>query len=801
MTDCLIVGFNDSNFADYVGMVKSMGTNSGAFRDLNLAYIDYQGLPCRSMDLLNRFYNEGRAAPQQPFHNSDFIWPVIPYLATYLDRRGYSFDYISIFHLQKDKLREKLLHEDILTVAITTTVYVSPHPILEIIAFIRQYNEKVKIIVGGPYVANHVQLVDAAALEHQFKYLGADVYVTCQEGELALVNLISALKQQGDLRRVDNIAFREGDSYVMTGTSIESNPLEENMVNYKLFSPDEVGEFISLRTAKSCPFSCSFCGFPQRAGKYKFLGVELVEQELDAVRDLGGVTTLTFIDDTFNVPKDRFKEILRMMITNNYGFKWNSFYRSDQGDEETIELMGKAGCEGVFLGVESGSDQMLENMRKTSRRKHYLKAIPLLRDAGISTHASLIIGFPGETAETVQATIDLIEEARPDFYRAQLWYADPVTPIWDKREEYGIKGSAFVWSHNTMEYQTACDMIDRMFLAVKNSIWLPQYGFEQWSTFYLQRKGMSVRQLRQFLQCFNATIKRKLINQQDQEIAPDLLESLKVSSQFDRNSEPDMEPVEVYSATGYLAAEQYWLSEFAGVATSSSLELLTGMKCPDNEVWDSVPCEIDPAALVRAGREVEGGMTEVMLAAFGILLSRLSGRQETLIVADLGESGGEQALPLRLSLQMSESFKNFSSHIARKIEQSVTHQLYGMHILSNPPRMAQQDFACPSFEVAYICEEDGEERLFASYPFLRRQVGLLLNPQLLATGQPKVFLKYRRNWFSPPMMEKIASYFAQIFKGAIDDPQKRLDEITIESNSISAQADLDTHAVEAFNFS
>jgi anaerobic magnesium-protoporphyrin IX monomethyl ester cyclase len=55
-TDCLIIGFNDSSFADFVEMVRSMGVDSGAYRDLNLAFVDYAGKPHRSMDILNRFY-------------------------------------------------------------------------------------------------------------------------------------------------------------------------------------------------------------------------------------------------------------------------------------------------------------------------------------------------------------------------------------------------------------------------------------------------------------------------------------------------------------------------------------------------------------------------------------------------------------------------------------------------------------------------------------------------------------------------------------------------------------------------
>src|SRR5215207_1887588 len=101
MTDCLIIGFNDSNFDEYVGMVGGMGTDSGAYRDLNLAFINYRNKPYRSMDLLNHFYYENREGTGKPFHNADFIWPVVLYLGSFLHRQGLSFDYVNLFHLEK----------------------------------------------------------------------------------------------------------------------------------------------------------------------------------------------------------------------------------------------------------------------------------------------------------------------------------------------------------------------------------------------------------------------------------------------------------------------------------------------------------------------------------------------------------------------------------------------------------------------------------------------------------------------------------------------------------------------------
>ncbi|MEZ4868988.1 MAG: PhpK family radical SAM P-methyltransferase [Caldilineaceae bacterium] len=530
MTDCLLIGFNDSDFNQYVEMVRAMGEDSGAFRDLNLAYITHEGHHYRALDILSHFQP---AYSADFYHNTDFLWPTITCLGSYLHQRGFTFDYVNVFQLEKEQLKQKLLNDDILTIAITTTLYVSAHPILEIIDFIRQYNTTAKIIVGGPHISNKVQSdADLIEVRDVFDYIGADLYVFSREGEYALYQILQALKGHGRLADVDNIAYLDGDDYEITRYSIESNSLEENMVDYTLFPQADLGEFVSLRTAKSCPFSCSFCSFPTRAGKYTYLDVALVEQELNALRDLGTVSTLTFLDDTFNVPKKRFQEILRMMIRNAYGFKWNSYYRSDHGDAETIALMQEAGCEGVFLGVESGSDEILEKMRKTARRKHYLDAIPRLRNAGIITHCNLIIGFPGETLTTVQETIDFLEIAQPDFYRAQLWYADPVTPIWQKREEYGIEGSAFSWRHNTMDSATAIELVDRLFLDVQNSLWLPQWGFELWSVFYLQRKGMTRGQIKQFVLSFNAVIRDKLLHGDGRTIPAHLLHELEQSCQF-----------------------------------------------------------------------------------------------------------------------------------------------------------------------------------------------------------------------------------------------------------------------------
>ncbi|MCU4528180.1 PhpK family radical SAM P-methyltransferase [Acinetobacter pittii] len=507
--DCMLIGFNDFNFDSYVESLKVMGNNSVSYRDANLSFIEHQGKKYRALDFLNK-YSFFKGESGGSLDNGEFLWPVITYLGTYLHRKGLTFDYVRLFHQDKAKLEKSIKNRNILTIAITTTVYVTPEPIIEIIDFIRSINPKIKIIVGGPYLAGQPELLDEESLNSLLDYIGADYYIFSAEGEATLGELITAIKKDISIDHISNLAFRSNGDFVRTNLTIESNSLEENMINYKLFSKSDIGQFVSVRTAKSCPFSCAFCGFPERAGKYKYLSLEYVEKELDNIKDIGGVSTITFIDDTFNVPKTRFKEILRLMIRKKYGFKWNSYLRSDHVDDEALTLMAESGCEGVFLGVESGSDKILKKMNKTSSQAHYRRVISRCRELNIITYASLIIGFPGEDADTVSETLEFLDSVKPDFFRAQVWYADPITPVYRNGEKYGLKGEGFSWVHNTMNALQAADYVEKIFLSVKGSKWLPQNGFEPWSLYYLQRRGMSMSQILSFLDNFNSAIKVKL---------------------------------------------------------------------------------------------------------------------------------------------------------------------------------------------------------------------------------------------------------------------------------------------------
>jgi len=500
--DCVIIGYNEVPFTQYEKFLRTYGTDTEAYRDLMFSFVDLDGQKLDYVGLMNHVFgnagNNGDRIAFEEFKSGDIPNLAAVYLTTFLRKRNLSAKYINLFQSEKEKLIA-FLHEDPYCVAITTTFYVVNQPVNEMVEFIKEHNDKVKIVVGGPLISNHARNNQGNSFTTALDDMGADVYVIEGQGELTLARIVECLKQGADLSTVPNIVYFENGELRRTKITPENNSLDENFIDWQKFSDEKLGPTLQTRTARSCAFKCSFCNYPARAGALSLTSLDVIERELDSMREIGNVKNVVFIDDTFNVPFPRFKEICRLMIRKKYNFNWFSYFRCSNSDEEAIDLMAESGCKGVFLGIESGSPTILVNMNKSATVEKYAHGIKWLKRRGIMTFGSFIVGFPGETEKTVRETIDFIRENQPDYYRAQMWYCEPGTPIQQHRDKYDIKGEGFVWSHATMDSLSAMDQIDQMFLRVRESIWLPQWSFDFWIVPYLMGRGMSLDQFKSFM--------------------------------------------------------------------------------------------------------------------------------------------------------------------------------------------------------------------------------------------------------------------------------------------------------------
>ncbi|MDR3636624.1 MAG: PhpK family radical SAM P-methyltransferase [Isosphaeraceae bacterium] len=505
MLDCIVVGYHESDSADIdpsAGLLDNLQELPAPIRGILRSQVVLDGRLRPYLDALSYLHHRPRRRSGDTV-GSVYSVAEVPnlgtlYLVNYLRKQGRSADFVNSFTFERGKL-EGLLARDPLAVAITTTFYMFPAPVMEIVRFIRERNTTAKIIVGGPLIDNYCRRLDKEGLQRAFDRIGADLYVWDAQGEATLGRVVAALNGRRPLGDIPNLFSKSDSSWALAARSPESNDLNECAVDWKSFDRFELGLTVSTRTARSCAFKCAFCDYPTRAGALAFADIATVEQELEALANLG-VRRVAFIDDTFNVPVRRFKELCRMMVQRDFGIEWFSYFRCGEAQDESIyDLMRDAGCRGVLLGVESGDDKILKNMDKKATTADYRFGIEQLKKRGIFMHASTVVGFPGETPETVRNTIDFLNETGPDTFTVNHWYYLHSTPIHARAAADGLHGEGFNWSHATMNSHEAMDAADAMYASVKVPAWMPVNGLDFWGVPYLMGKGMTGGQIVRFL--------------------------------------------------------------------------------------------------------------------------------------------------------------------------------------------------------------------------------------------------------------------------------------------------------------
>ncbi|NOU19594.1 MAG: radical SAM protein [Bacteroidales bacterium] len=524
--DCLLIGSYNFEIGKMEKILKTIGPESSVSRNFNIRYLKHNGKPYEIFELIEYLHNNYKS--EKLVNLDETLSNTIAYLGSYLDNHGFSFDYIISFLKEKEKLADLLQNSNVLTIAILTTTYGNQFPIRDLVSFIRKYNTEVKIIIGGPYLNSQLLFEETKSAKIAFlKSLGADFYVDSPQGEDTLGDLLTAIKNNTSFDNIYNLYYKQDGDLIQTSSKDERVTLEENMINWQLFKKD-LPDYLFIRTSLSCPFSCSFCDFPARMGKHTYLSLDYVERELDSIAEIGKVKYIRFIDDTLNIPKPRYKEMLKLMIRKKYNFKWNAFYRCQFSDEETVQLMKESGCELVHLGIESGSQQILDNMHKQAKVKDFRKGVDLLNKYGIMSIATLIMGFPGETDYTIKETIDFLNQSPPTFSNFHLWFCSPMTPIWQEKEKYGLSGWAFNWKHNTMDSNRAMDEIEKILINNPLTTSILNTMLAEYVLVFLHN-GYSLDQLRMYFNSFNDGVKEKLISRKNVDVSNEVLERIKSS--------------------------------------------------------------------------------------------------------------------------------------------------------------------------------------------------------------------------------------------------------------------------------
>lgn len=292
----------------------------------------------------------------------------------------------------------------------------------------------VPVILGG----SHPTVLP----EQSLVYTGADM-VAIGEGEQTLAAVMDRLATDGDLSHVPSLAWKDNGKIIVNPKGKLIADINQLPIPSRSFikRSEYFGEVIM--TGRGCPFNCSYCASRNIWGRVvRLRSTESVVGELEELReharsDAGemapGRWVVKVVDDTFTVSRSRTMDILNRIVERGLNcFEFTGGVRADTLDEALVRRMAEANFRRVTLGVESGSPRILKSIRKGETNEDVKRAVDLLRNAGIHTHAFFMIGLPDETLEDIELSKKLIREVRPDHIEINMVTPYPGTDLFER---------------------------------------------------------------------------------------------------------------------------------------------------------------------------------------------------------------------------------------------------------------------------------------------------------------------------------------------------------------------------------
>jgi radical SAM superfamily enzyme YgiQ (UPF0313 family) len=206
----------------------------------------------------------------------------------------------------------------------------------------------------------------------------------------------------------------------------------------------------TMITSRGCPFQCVYCWFPQTiyGHRWRAASPERVVAEMEHLYREFGVREIRLDDDIFELKRDRVMAICRLLREKAMDLTWAPQCRPDRMDPEMLREMKRAGCARVLYGCESASQEILDNMKKKGKVEDIARATRWTKEAGIDVHNCFIIGFPWDTRETVERTIEYAYSLNAEFCQFGIATPLPGTELMEIVEKGGNLVSDSDWSQH-----------------------------------------------------------------------------------------------------------------------------------------------------------------------------------------------------------------------------------------------------------------------------------------------------------------------------------------------------------------
>lgn len=270
------------------------------------------------------------------------------------------------------------------------------------------------IIVGGPHVS-------ATGAQILFDIPSVD-YGFVGEAEIGLPLLMRRLlkREPIPLQEIPGLTWLENGEPKINNRAVVDDLDALGIPAWDLMRPDTYpdspqGAFYQqlpiapIASSRGCPYSCTFCGSPVNMGnRLRFRSLEHLLNEMEMLITKYGVREFHFVDDMFNASKKRVMEFCRLVQAKNWGISYTfpNGLRLNTIDEEMLDAMKRSGAYAFTVGIESGSQRVLDSMNKKLTVELIREKVELIHRSGIEPSGFFLLGFPGETREDMRMTLD-----------------------------------------------------------------------------------------------------------------------------------------------------------------------------------------------------------------------------------------------------------------------------------------------------------------------------------------------------------------------------------------------------------
>ncbi len=302
---------------------------------------------------------------------------------------------------------------------------------------IKEKNPDIVILVGGPHMSS-------MGYETMNKFEEFDAAVI-HEGELILENLLRNIENGDSLESVQGLIYRDEDGAIRRTApppSIEDldslpMPAWDLLPNFPDAYLPAIYDYprapvATYSASRGCPFLCEFCDTSTFGAKIRYNSPQKVYDTMKYLSETYGIKHLQFIDDLFVAHNARVVEFSQLLIANKIDMTWSCTARVNTVKPETLALMKEAGCWEISFGLESGSDWLLDEMKKSQRVSTAVDAVRWTHDAGIRVKGLLMLGYPGETKETIELTKEFVKSIPLTTMNLSKFTPYPGSPIYRK---------------------------------------------------------------------------------------------------------------------------------------------------------------------------------------------------------------------------------------------------------------------------------------------------------------------------------------------------------------------------------